>query len=252
MPANDAPACGEAQPLAAHLMQSALAAVRTACAFAPYHGDDDNGADNDCQHHEERGEGVVGGGGVGGGLFALQDAAHGTHAVHHTLVPVALAECRHHVALLYAFAESVGQDALQSVARVEAHHAPVHHEEHEHAVVLAFLAYSPMAEQILCEVERIVVADGGEHHYRRLHARPLFHTGADGIDGVACRRGEYAGGIAHILPNVGQTHVGDGLHRVRLRAALCHGCGEGGDEEDCCQDEPFHCYLCECLPSRLS
>ena len=248
--ANDAPACGEAQPLAAHLMQSALAAVRTAGAFAPYHGDDNDGAYNDCQQHEERGEGVVVAGGVGGGLLILQDKTHGTHSFHHTFVPIAFAESRHHIALLYAFAESIGESTLQSVARVEAHHAPVHHEEHEHAVVLAFLAYAPMAEQALGKVERFLIANGGKHDNSRLHTRLLLHTGADGIDRVARRRREYAGGVAHIPAHIGQTHVGNSLHRVCLRIGLRHDCGKNGNKEGYYEDEPFHYNLCKSLPSR--
>ena len=216
--AAHAASVSESERLASHALHALVAALRAALFLAEQCDEEDCQAHHH-RHRDKRPKHAV----VIVSRFGLHRAVEhlrrSSHAVNHTAVPVARLETRHHALHLYALRHGVGHGALQAVAHGETHLALVGDEEDEQSVVALLLAYAPLAEQIVSEVEDVCLANAGQHHHSRLDARAGFEPSEHGVDRVARRGGENVRRVGNVLAHVAQTHVGHVLQRVLLRLA---------------------------------
>ena len=138
-------------------------------------------------------------------------------ARHHAPVVIALAEAGQHVFELNAFADRIGQHALQPAARDEADFAPILHEQDAEAVVDVGAPHAPRAEQLDGEREDVVRGDVVHRHDRHLREVAFAQRSAQRIDARHGAGRQDPVGIRDVPPSVGALHVGDLLRTVGAR-----------------------------------
>ena len=134
--------------------------------------------------------------------------------MQHAPVVVVLLEGRQHVSGLYALAYGIGQYAFESVAHFEAYLPLVEYEEYQQDVVVLFLAYAPMAEQLVGERFDIVFTYRFEYDDGHLGGGAVSQRVESQVDEALGLRAEYAVGVGYEPPGVGLLYMGDTLYGV--------------------------------------
>ena len=179
-----------------------------------------------------------------------QVGVHGAYALHHTFVPFPVAEQGKHGALLYAFADGVGQMSLDAISCDELHAPFATHQQDDKTVVGFLLAYTVLFTQLVGKLEAIATLNLLHGHHQCLDARLLLQLIENLIHRLHCLCRQDAVGVAHVACLVLQMHHGHLFHLVLFSHQ-----GEGSDQHQGHHDigeYSFHlCFLCIIHEAKL-
>ena len=159
-------------------------------------------------------------------LAPFEHRGRSLDARDHARAVIPLAEGRKHIIELYAFAERIGKDSLQSAARDEAYFAQFLHQQDAQSVVALGRAHAPAAEQFDGERKSVAALNVIDSDDRHLRKPPFAQRRTEGVDARHGSRGENAVGIRDIAPPVHALDIGNLVRAVASRKG-----GQHADEQ---------------------
>ena len=190
-------------------------------AFAPIVFIDDE-YDNHKQEGSEEQRKCDNGGGVIAIIFlfalhrAVEALSHSLHSLHHAGVPIIVFEIWHHVALLDALADGIGQVAFETISGGKLHRALLGGKKNHKSVVAFFLADTIFLAEFQRKIKRVAPFDVAHHHHESLNPGFLFEIVERGVDGIHCLGRQDIVGIGAVFSCILEMNHRNLLHLIFL------------------------------------